>query len=324
MSHTFFKVRSDLNLHRGKGNADFTGVYCFGFQRQEQDEELWEGAISYRFRLEDPRLGRFFSVDPLLKKFPWNSNYAFSENKVISGLELEGLETIFFGDQKVDFTGMPMLQVEKELERLDDKHYGNLRADEIQAYMKPGEIWQVRNVWQSGVCTGTIMAKYNSEEDRKKDNRSYQSDVRRSKSQAFWNAVENADWAQEGREGLDAYCEGVDNTGKLASTFGKTMGLKNLELFGSYFSSFSDISQVAADYETLPKELANEKLAIRIAFKVGGEMMEKIISKYANDLTQNGVSIGVDVGLDVVKSKVLEVVEKKYYKEHTAKDDNNK
>jgi hypothetical protein len=43
--------------------------------------------------MHDPRVGRFFAVDPLTAKYPWNSPYAFSENKVISLIELEGLET---------------------------------------------------------------------------------------------------------------------------------------------------------------------------------------------------------------------------------------
>jgi len=38
------------------------------------------------------RVGRFFAVDPLAGKYPWNSPYAFSENRVIDGVELEGLE----------------------------------------------------------------------------------------------------------------------------------------------------------------------------------------------------------------------------------------
>jgi hypothetical protein len=77
-------------------------VYRYGFQAQEEDTELWEGAINYKYRVEDPRLGRFFSVDPLYKDFPWNSNYAFSENKLIDGIELEGLEHISVHDSGVD------------------------------------------------------------------------------------------------------------------------------------------------------------------------------------------------------------------------------
>jgi RHS repeat-associated protein len=69
------------------------GVQRYGFQAQEKDKELWEGAISFKYRVEDARLGRFFSVDPLAASFAWNSPYAFSENSVIGFIELEGLET---------------------------------------------------------------------------------------------------------------------------------------------------------------------------------------------------------------------------------------
>jgi len=42
--------------------------------------------------MHDPRIGRFFAVDPLAPKYPHNRPYAFSENRVIDGVELEGLE----------------------------------------------------------------------------------------------------------------------------------------------------------------------------------------------------------------------------------------
>lgn len=42
--------------------------------------------------MHDPRIGRFFAVDPLAGKYPHNSPYAFSENTVINAVELEGLE----------------------------------------------------------------------------------------------------------------------------------------------------------------------------------------------------------------------------------------
>jgi RHS repeat-associated protein len=80
--------------------------YRYGFQAQEEDTELWEGAVNYKYRIEDPRLGRFFSVDPLSSKFPWNSTYAFSENRLIDGVELEGLEVVCVGHA---FTGTLLL-----------------------------------------------------------------------------------------------------------------------------------------------------------------------------------------------------------------------
>lgn len=42
--------------------------------------------------MHDPRIGRFFAVDPLAADYPYNSPYAFSENNVIAFVELEGLE----------------------------------------------------------------------------------------------------------------------------------------------------------------------------------------------------------------------------------------
>jgi RHS repeat-associated protein len=68
--------------------------YGWGFQGQEVDNE-WLGlgnSYAFTYRIHDARTGRFYSVDPLADKYPWNSSYAFSENRVIDGIELEGRE----------------------------------------------------------------------------------------------------------------------------------------------------------------------------------------------------------------------------------------
>ncbi len=72
--------------------------YRYGFQNQEKDDEI-KGAgnsVNYKYRMHDPRVGRFFAVDPLFKEYPWNSSYAFSENRLLDGVELEGLEVRLF------------------------------------------------------------------------------------------------------------------------------------------------------------------------------------------------------------------------------------
>jgi RHS repeat-associated protein len=68
--------------------------YRYGFQGQEKDDELkGEGnSLNYTFRMHDPRVGRFFARDPMFNSYPWNSPYAFSENRVLDGREIEGLE----------------------------------------------------------------------------------------------------------------------------------------------------------------------------------------------------------------------------------------
>ncbi len=77
-----------------------TPDYRYGFQGQEMDDEIkGEGnSLNYTFRMHDPRVGRFLSIDPLDSSYPWNSPYAFSENRVIDGIDLEGREFYFTAD----------------------------------------------------------------------------------------------------------------------------------------------------------------------------------------------------------------------------------
>lgn len=75
-------------------NRNVSGDYRYGFQGQEEDNEIkGEGnSVNYKYRMHDPRIGRFFAIDPLAPKYPHNSPYAFSENRLLDGVELEGLE----------------------------------------------------------------------------------------------------------------------------------------------------------------------------------------------------------------------------------------
>ena len=57
------------------------------------DEVKGEGnSLNYTFRMHDPRVGRFFAVDPLAISYPYYTPYSFSGNKVIAFGEIEGLE----------------------------------------------------------------------------------------------------------------------------------------------------------------------------------------------------------------------------------------
>ncbi len=83
----------------------------YGYQKQEIDQELWSGAVSYKYRIEDTRIGRFFSVDPLAPEYAHNSTYAFSENSVINSIELEGLERLVVTNSTL-FTDMVTVRKE--------------------------------------------------------------------------------------------------------------------------------------------------------------------------------------------------------------------
>ncbi|WP_299883450.1 RHS repeat-associated core domain-containing protein [uncultured Lacinutrix sp.] len=78
-------------LPNRNGSSD---SYRYGFQGQEKDDEVkGEGnSINFKFRMHDPRVGRFFATDPLSPQYPWYTPYQFAGNKVIAWRELEGLE----------------------------------------------------------------------------------------------------------------------------------------------------------------------------------------------------------------------------------------
>jgi hypothetical protein len=49
----------------------------------------------FKWRMADPQTGRFWQIDPLAEDYVYNSTYAFSENKVTTHVELEGLEAVW-------------------------------------------------------------------------------------------------------------------------------------------------------------------------------------------------------------------------------------
>ncbi|WP_291131252.1 RHS repeat domain-containing protein [Flavobacterium sp. UBA7682] len=99
-SYKYFTYSFGSLVPRRHGSTD---SYRYGFQGQEKDDEIkGEGnSLNYTFRMHDPRVGRFFAIDPLFSDYPWNSPYAFSENRVIDAVELEGLESSL--TNKLDF-----------------------------------------------------------------------------------------------------------------------------------------------------------------------------------------------------------------------------
>jgi RHS repeat-associated protein len=79
-------------------------AYRFGVQGQDKDDEI-HGAtgssVSFEYRMHDPRVGRFLSMDPLASHYPFYSPYSFSGNRVIDAVELEGLEPgVLFGSHE--------------------------------------------------------------------------------------------------------------------------------------------------------------------------------------------------------------------------------
>ncbi len=70
--------------------------YRWGFNGKEKDDEVYGSGNQYEygFRIYNPRLGRFLSVDPLAKSFPFYTPYQFAANMPIAAIDLDGLDAV--------------------------------------------------------------------------------------------------------------------------------------------------------------------------------------------------------------------------------------
>jgi RHS repeat-associated protein len=100
-----YPAQNQVRIDNWPSNADLTtglpiaeirwDTYRFSFQGQEHDDEInGSTATSYAFeyRMHDPRIGRFLSVDPLAAKFPQLSPYSFAADNPIFFVDQLGLE----------------------------------------------------------------------------------------------------------------------------------------------------------------------------------------------------------------------------------------
>ena len=100
--------------------------YRYGFHGKEKDNKDGVVQYDYGFRIYDPRLVRFKSVDPLTQSYPWNSPYSYAEGDVIRCIDLDGLEKYLVeydqlknGVSKIKITAVSDL--ERNIQRMDIK-----------------------------------------------------------------------------------------------------------------------------------------------------------------------------------------------------------
>jgi RHS repeat-associated protein len=74
------------------GRVFSANEYRFGFNGNEKDYETYGEGNAYDFgaRTYDPRLGRFFSIDPKYKEYPYWSPYAFAGNNPVTCIDAFG------------------------------------------------------------------------------------------------------------------------------------------------------------------------------------------------------------------------------------------
>ena len=85
----------------GRNDQGSGAMYRYQFNGKEQDPETYGNGnvYDYGFRVYNPRLGKFLSMDPLTSSYPWYTPYQFAGNMPIIAIDLDGLEEFIMIDQ---------------------------------------------------------------------------------------------------------------------------------------------------------------------------------------------------------------------------------
>jgi RHS repeat-associated protein len=134
--------------------AENTG-YRYGFQGQEKDDE-WKGSgnhVNFKFRGYDSRLGRFWSVDPLFRSYPWNSTYAFAENDVIRSIDLEGAEKLIM-TQYLYLTSGKLVKLSEGIVKNDGDWNGDIHRT---SYFFRGKYYEENETVRKGTAVMNLL-----------------------------------------------------------------------------------------------------------------------------------------------------------------------
>jgi RHS repeat-associated protein len=106
------------------------GDYRYGFNGKEKDQdgEFGNTHYDYGFRIYNPAIAKFLSVDPLTSSYPMLTPYQFASNTPISGVDLDGLE---YMDYRVilDESGNPV-------QKIKTADYRNMSSQQISTVHK--------------------------------------------------------------------------------------------------------------------------------------------------------------------------------------------
>jgi len=108
----------------------------YGFQGQEADNEIKGEGNSYNFKYRgyDPRINKFTSIDPLSKEYPWNSSYAFAENRLIDAIDLEGAEKLIVAKSSnptLNEPGKAKITIKLDYKILEENPMGGLAKNSV-------------------------------------------------------------------------------------------------------------------------------------------------------------------------------------------------
>ena len=102
----------------------------------------------YGFRIYNPQIAKFLSVDPLTKSYPWYTPYQFAGNKPIRCVDLDGLEELSV-IEKIDVMNLEIIGPDDSKTIID-------KADYVEIYYHTDNIANMTNGSQRNCKIGDI------------------------------------------------------------------------------------------------------------------------------------------------------------------------
>jgi RHS repeat-associated protein len=135
---------------------DHTGTgYRFGFNQKELDPEGMGGGGStydYGFRIYNPQIARFLSVDPLTSDYPWYSTYQFAGNMPIWAIDLDGLEEEYYSKRLQDsHAGSLIIKISNQTTSVKEFHKKLKSQNKVDVFYY---LFNSKNTVISGVALG--------------------------------------------------------------------------------------------------------------------------------------------------------------------------
>ena len=122
---------------KGFNNTVNGRPHKFDFQGQELSEELGYDMYEYKYRHYDASIGRFVAIDPLATTYVYNSTYAFQENKLGLGTEVEGKEMQLHDWLVIEGTAYVAVELDKKMTSVGmKKTEKSVAADNLYAMYK--------------------------------------------------------------------------------------------------------------------------------------------------------------------------------------------
>jgi RHS repeat-associated protein len=228
----------------------FLKNYRYGFNGKENDNDA-QGVgrqQDYGMRIYDPLTGRFFSVDPLTKQYPYYTPYSFAGNKPIAFIdrdgEEEGYEYAFDRQQTGLIGGTTKMTPQQIRDGQIARGMGGIIGVAIvtDVFITKGKLSQF-------LLTSTFLSAFN-------DNRAKTPEGRKQQDRDSWNHLVNAGIMWGSGEILGKTFDVVGDLGGLA---GKRLGLAK-SFMGDAFKEYSgntsiDFSKPVSVYESSGKNL---------------------------------------------------------------------